>query len=203
MAVPKWLIEDAHQSRCLKYLDSAKSSLTTPFGLLRARIVAQGEILMFVNSGVDSELSTLGVARLRGTRAGVWRAEVKSEAELDRLSKNMRRLPCGAFAMAVPAGELCALVRGFSSAAAITNPSAGFGSRAQSFAAHLAKQPKEPVLLTFDSRDDGARVYYNDAAVEVVIQSLGGLADYRSSEPAPNVTCRCDQADAPSCPFPD
>lgn len=203
MAVPKWLIEDAHQFRCLKYVDSSKSSLTKPFGSLRARIVAQGEILMFVNSGVESELAMLGIARLLGARAAVWRAEVKSEEELDRLSKNMRGLPCGAFAMAVPAGELCELVRGFSSAAAITNPSAGFGRRARSFAAHIAKQPNEPLLLTFDSRDDGARVYYSDAAVEVVIQSFEGLADYRSSEPAPNVTLGCDQADAPSRPFPD
>lgn len=203
MAVPKWLVEDVRQFRCLKYVASSKTTLTTPFGSLRARIVAKGELLMFVSSAVEGELSTLGIARLLGTRADVRRAEVKSEAELDRLSKNMRRLPCGAFAMAVPAGELCALVRGFSSAAAITNPCAGFGSRAQSFAAHIAKQPNEPVLLTFDSRDDGVRVYYNNAAVEVVIQSLEGLADYRSSEPAPHVNCGGDGADAPSRPSPD
>ncbi|ODU44956.1 hypothetical protein [uncultured Aquimonas sp.] len=179
MTVPEWLIEDARQFRCLKYVASSKTALTTPFGSLRARIVASGELLMFVSSGVESELATLGIARLLGVRAAVWRAEVKSEEDLDRLSKNMRRLPCSAFAMAMPAGELCELVREFSSAAAITNPSAGFGSRAQSFAAHIAKQPNEPVLLTFDSRDDGARVYYSNAAVEVVIQSLEGLTDYR------------------------
>lgn len=194
MAVPEWLIEDARQFRCLKYVASSKTALKTPFGSLRARIVANGELLMFVSSGVESELATLGIARLLGVRAAVWRAEVKSEEDLDRLSKSMRRLPCSAFAMAMPAGELCELVREFSSAAAITNPSAGFGSGAQSFAAHIAKQPNEPVLLTFDSRDDGARVYYSNAAVEVVIRSLEGLTDYRSSEPAPHVNCGGDRA---------